>query len=106
MNFNIHVSHSQDGLADAAMAFRSLIDLAINHGGSYYLTYHRYATRDQVERCYPGLRELLELKLKYDPSEVFQSEWYRHYKKMLLGRDVDRQAYVTAARLAPKAFWR
>ena len=51
-------------------------------GGSYYLTYHRFATRKQVEACYPRFKEFLELKLTYDPDELFQSNWYRHYKQM------------------------
>ncbi len=80
--FNLHVTHDPKGLDDAQRAFRTLIDLALRGGGSYYLTYHRWATREQVERCYPQFREFLNLKLKYDPDEIFQSEWYRHYRKM------------------------
>ena len=66
----------------AADAFRELIDLGIAHGGSYYLTYHRWARKDQVERCYPQMREFLALKRRHDPDEVFQSNWYRHYRTM------------------------
>ena len=80
--FNLHVTHDTTGLENAASAFRSLIDLGIRHGGSYYLTYHRLATKEQVEACYPQFKEFLELKLKHDPEEMFQSDWYRHYKKM------------------------
>lgn len=80
--FNLHVTHDSIGLDDAARAFRSFIDLAIKHAGTYYLTYHRFATRPQVEACYPQFSEFLQMKLRYDPDEVFQSEWYRHYKKM------------------------
>ena len=80
--FNLHVTHDATGLENAARAFRSLIDLGIRHGGSYYLTYHRFATKEQVEACYPQFREFLDLKLKHDPHELFQSDWYRHYKKM------------------------
>ena len=65
-----------------ALAFRALIDLGIKYGGSYYLTYHRFATKEQVEACYPQFKEFLELKVKHDPNEMFQSDWYRHYKKM------------------------
>ena len=80
--FNLHVTHDTTELENAASAFRSLIDLGIKYGGSYYLTYHRFATKEQVEACYPQFREFLELKVKHDPDEVFQSDWYRHYKKM------------------------
>jgi FAD/FMN-containing dehydrogenase len=80
--FNLHINHDAEGIERAANSFRSLIDLGIRYGGSYYLTYHRYARREQVEACYPQFKEFLRMKLKYDPQEVFQSDWYRHYKKM------------------------
>lgn len=80
--FNIHTEHSPEALDKTAGDFRRLIDRAIQYGGSYYLTYHRWATRKQVEICYPQLTEFLRLKRKYDPEERFQSDWYRHYKAM------------------------
>jgi hypothetical protein len=49
---------------------------------TYYLTYHRDATRKQIESCYPQFAEFLRLKKKYDPEERFQSDWYRHYRTM------------------------
>ena len=78
---NLHVDHSADGIARAGADFRRLIDLAIGHGGSYYLTYHRWARRDQVERCYPQMAQFLALKRHYDPDEIFTSDWYRHYRE-------------------------
>jgi FAD/FMN-containing dehydrogenase len=75
--FNVHTSHTPEGLARSAAAFRRLIDHAIGHGGSYYLTYHRHARRDQILACYPELPEMLHRKRSYDPDERFQSEWYR-----------------------------
>jgi FAD/FMN-containing dehydrogenase len=80
--FNLHTVHSPDGIERSATAFRRLIDLAIHYGGSYYLTYHRFATRAQVEACYPQLTDFLRLKRRYDPEERFQSDWYRHYRGM------------------------
>ena len=80
--FNLHVDHTREKIDAAAGAFRALIDLGIRFGGSYYLTYHRYATRQQVEACYPQFREFLRLKLAHDPDEVFQSDWYRHHKAL------------------------
>ena len=49
-------------------------------GGSYFLTYHRWATAEQVEACYPQFRKFLARKLAHDPEERFQSNWYRHYR--------------------------
>ena len=80
--FNLHVDHTPEAIAATADAFRELIDIAIGHGGSYYLTYHRWARPDQVERCYPQMREFLSEKRRRDPDEMFQSEWYRHYRRM------------------------
>lgn len=80
--FNLHTAHTRAALEKTAAHFRALIDRAIQHGGSYYLTYHRWATRRQVQACYPQFIRFLERKLHYDPSERFQSDWYRHHKKM------------------------
>jgi FAD/FMN-containing dehydrogenase len=82
--FNLHTEHTAEGIKHSMAAFQRLIDLAIERGGKYYLTYHRWATREQVERCYPQLRQFLALKRKYDPRERFQSDWYRHYRDLLL----------------------
>ena len=79
--FNLCTLHTPDGLAHSAAAFRRLIDLAIEQGGKYYLTYHRWASGEQVEKCYPQFPEFLELKRRHDPEERFQSDWYRHYRK-------------------------
>jgi FAD/FMN-containing dehydrogenase len=77
--FNLHVTHSPSGREQAQAAFTRLIDAAIRYGGSYYLTYHRFASRKQLETCYPQFPEFLRLKRHYDPNERFQSDWYRHY---------------------------
>lgn len=80
--YNLHVDHTAEGREHAASAFRRLIDMATSYGGSYYLTYHRFASRAQVEACYPQFEEFLRLKREYDPEERFQSEWYRHYARV------------------------
>ena len=74
---NLHVEHTPSGVEHAAAAFRRLIDLALERGGSFYLTYHRWATRRQLLRAYPQLPAFLDAKLEHDPSELFQSDWYR-----------------------------
>jgi len=77
--FNLHVDHFAENIEHVAGTFRALIDLAADLGGSYYLTYHRFATPQQLERCYPHVREFFAAKNRFDPTGVFQSDWYRHY---------------------------
>ncbi|HEX4965245.1 MAG TPA: FAD-binding oxidoreductase [Thermoanaerobaculia bacterium] len=79
---NLCVEHTPAGRERAATAFHGLIDAAMRRGGSYFLTYHRWARRDQVEACHPRLVELLRQKRQMDPNERFQSDWYRHYREM------------------------
>lgn len=77
--FNLHTVHNEYGMASSAEAFGMLIDLARMHGGSYYLTYHRFASPAQLEACHPRFREFLAEKRRYDPEDRFTSDWYRHY---------------------------
>ena len=74
---NLHVEHTPAGIERAAVAFRRLIDLALEQGGSFYLTYHRWATREQLLSAHPRLPAFLDAKLDNDPGELFQSDWYR-----------------------------
>ena len=80
--FNLHADHSAEGLRRVGDSFRRLIDIAIDLGGSYFLTYHREARRDQVEACYPQFGAFLRAKREHDPKEIFQSDWYAHYERM------------------------
>lgn len=84
--FNLHVDHDARGMASSAAAFERLIDIAIHHRGNYFLTYHRHATAEQVSACYPMFRNFLSSKRQLDPQEVFQSDWYRHYRAMFAER--------------------
>ena len=84
---NLRVEHSELGLEKARSDFQLLIDVALNHDGSYFLTYHRWARKDQLLEAYPQFPMFLELKLKYDPQEMFQSDWYRFYKEMFSNND-------------------
>jgi FAD/FMN-containing dehydrogenase len=80
--FNLLTLHTPAGIEASARSFRGLIDLAIARRGSYYLTYHKFARPEQILACYPQFKQFLGLKTKYDPSERFQSDWYRYYRKL------------------------
>ena len=98
---NLRVTHDAEGLEQAQAQFRALIDVALSMDGSYFLTYHRWARKDQVLAAYPQFPEFLARKLRFDPQERFQSDWYRHYRTMFAGEA--RLASPTAARVAPPA---
>jgi FAD/FMN-containing dehydrogenase len=74
---NLHVEHTPTGIQHAAVAFRRLIDLALDRRGSFYLTYHRWATRDQLLAAYPQLPAFIDAQREHGPDELFQSDWYR-----------------------------
>lgn len=80
------MTHDFAGIRKAQVNFRRLFDRAIEHGGSCNLTYHRWATREQVTACYPQFIEFLRRKQQHDSAEIFESDWYRHYKSMFEDR--------------------
>ena len=81
--FNLLTLHTPGGIEASARSFCGVIDLAIARGGSYYLTYHKFAKLEQVMACYPQFKQFFALKKKHDPTERFQSDWYRYYRKLL-----------------------
>jgi hypothetical protein len=80
--FNLHTEHSTEGITRSSGAFCALIDLALSFGGSYFLTYHRWAQRTQIQRAHPRFAAFLEAKERHDPQQRFQSEWWRHHRKL------------------------
>jgi FAD/FMN-containing dehydrogenase len=80
---NLCTEHTPEGIDRSASAFRSLIDTALARGGSYFPTYHRWATLEQLLAAHPRFPDLVEAKRRIDPGGVFQSDWYRHYAGLL-----------------------
>ena len=58
---------------------RELIDLALQHGGRYYLPYQLHATPQQFEAAYPEVAQLRHLKRRVDPTGKFSNELWRKY---------------------------
>lgn len=83
--FNLRTQHTPEGVDRTQRTFRRLTDASLDLDGSFYLTYHRAATGEQVRRAYPNFDAFLQKKIDYDPDERFQSEWYRHYRTKSLG---------------------
>jgi hypothetical protein len=78
----IHMSNI--GLDDESQAryrrmTRELVDAAIRHGGTHYLTYQTWPTREQLRAAYPNADLFFTKKLGYDPEEMFVSRFYEVY---------------------------
>ena len=76
---NLHVRHTPAEIEKARATVRRILDRVVKFGGSFYLTYHGWATPEHLQRCYPRIGEFFRLKRHYDPHELFQSDWYRQY---------------------------
>jgi len=91
--FNLHVDHCPQGLEKAKAAFRGLIDLALERGGTFYLAYHRWATREQLLQAYPELPDWLHKKRKHDPTKLWVSDWFRALEKTIAKASIPTSAH-------------
>jgi FAD/FMN-containing dehydrogenase len=64
---------------NAAAIIQEWTDLTLEYGGSYYLPYYHYQTKEQFRRSYPEWKKFHEEKLKRDPKGVFQNIFYDYY---------------------------
>ena len=74
---NVGLSAEEQARAEAVT--RRLVDAALEHGGTYYLTYQLYPTPEQLHRAYPNARHAFERKRFYDPDEIFSNQFYERY---------------------------
>jgi FAD/FMN-containing dehydrogenase len=56
-----------------------LIDVAQQAGGTYYLPYQLFYSKEQLRRSYPEIDDFLATKKKYDPIELFTNKFYQKY---------------------------
>lgn len=56
-----------------------LVDIALQNKGIFYLPYRLHIRRDKMRCAYPQADQFLQLKRKYDPTEIFNNQFYRHY---------------------------
>ncbi|MGC4026375.1 MAG: FAD-binding oxidoreductase [Mesorhizobium sp.] len=61
---------------------RKLIDLALQHGGRFFLPYQLHFTGRELLASYPEMPEFLAAKRRYDPGELFTSTFYRAIKAL------------------------
>jgi FAD/FMN-containing dehydrogenase len=76
-------SQSRDATGEEKMSklTREIVASTLRHDGRYYLPYRLHATPEQFNAAYPQAGKFFELKHRYDPDELFQSEFYLKYGK-------------------------
>lgn len=65
---------------EAVDRFRQVINAALGLGGTFYLPYHRFAERKQLEAGYPGLADWLAVVQQHNPKRRFYNAFLDHYK--------------------------
>lgn len=56
-----------------------LIDVAHRAGGTYYLPYQLFYTKEQLKSCYPEIDDFFAAKKKFDPIGLFSNKFYQKY---------------------------
>jgi len=77
----INQGTSKESIEETGKVIREMIDITLDHDGSYYLPYYSYPTVEQLEEAYPRTKEFFEMKEKYDPEERFMNLFYEEYHK-------------------------
>lgn len=57
---------------------RAMIDLALRHGGTYYLPYQPHATQEQFEQAYPNVQTLRKLRKTLGAARMSNMMWERY----------------------------
>ncbi|KOY87373.1 FAD-binding protein [bacterium 336/3] len=57
-----------------------LVDVALKNEGTFYLPYRLHINKEKMRKSYPQAESFFQLKLKYDPKELFNNKFYQHYK--------------------------
>lgn len=57
-----------------------LVDVALKNEGTFYLPYRLHIDKNKMRKAYPKADLFFQLKLKYDPTELFNNQFYEHYK--------------------------
>ncbi len=59
---------------------KEAIDAALNVKGTFYLTYRLHYTKKQLLKAYPSLQTWMNIKRKWDPQEIFSSQFLEYIK--------------------------
>jgi FAD/FMN-containing dehydrogenase len=76
----INQGKSQKEISKTQKVVQKMIDATLHHGGTYYLPYYPYASKEQLHQSYPNIDMFFHKKKEVDPNEVFVNLFYKEYK--------------------------
>ena len=85
LDLNFHIPQSIQSLINIKEYLIDLTDLAIYFNGSFDLGHMQCFEKNQLLKCYPQMPDFVNLKLKHDPNEMIQTDWYQSIKKIIYG---------------------
>lgn len=77
----INQGTSQMEIKKTQKVVQKMIDATLSHGGTYYLPYYPYASKEQLRQSYPKIDIFFKKKKELDPNEVFVNLFYKEYKR-------------------------
>ena len=77
---------SPEGWAKSNSVTQRLTRLAVENGGTFYLTYAREVDPDDLRRAYPKMDDFFLRKYRFDPENRFTSRFFEFYKAPFLAR--------------------
>lgn len=72
-------SLSVAGRAKAGELIQRLVRLALEHKGTFYLTYVRDLDTGDLRRAYPNIDLFFQAKRRFDPKIRFSNRFFQHY---------------------------
>jgi len=75
--FNVRFNDRDNEILKKTTA--DLIDVAEGAGGTFYLPYQLFYSKEQLHRSYPNIDGFFTTKKKYDPLGLFTNKFYEKY---------------------------
>lgn len=70
---------SPENIKKVELFTQRAVDTALAYGGTYYLPYHRFPSREQFQKAYPQYKKVKDKRNLYDPQRMFSSQFTAHY---------------------------
>lgn len=75
----INQGRSEEEIEKTKKVIQKMVNVTLQHDGSYYLPYYPYTEKQQLQKAYSRTNEFFQKKREYDPQERFVNLFYKEY---------------------------